>query len=178
MIVYVYADRVELTMKNYGESGTINGITINKDLVPYVTYRTVTHSAEAVTPAPAFSSETVKESIILGDTVKVGVDAPEWYNVYYTLDGTEPTEASASVKDGVIEWKPEAEGEYTIKIAGQEGIRLLSESVAYTFKVVKEDSGVDAEAIEAKVFATQSGISVRDFAGFVKVHNIVGQQSK
>lgn len=178
MIVYVYADRVELTMKNYGESGKFGSITINKDLEPYVSYRTVTHSAEAVTPAPAFSSETVKESIILGDTVKVGIDAPEWYNVYYTLDGTEPTEDAAIVKDGVIEWKPEAEGEYTIKIAGQEGIRLLSESVAYTFKVVKEGAGVDAEAMEAKAFANQSGVSVRDFAGLVKVHNIVGQQSK
>ena len=177
MIVYVYPDRVELKMKNYGESGTINGITVNKDLEPYVSYREVTHSAEAVTLAPAFEAETLKEEVTLGEAVKVGVAAPGWYNVYYTLDGTEPTMASASVKDGVIEWTPEAEGEYTVKIAAQEGIRLLSESVAYTFNV-KKDTGVEAmEPSEGKVYASAAGIAVRNYAGRVKVHNVVGQQS-
>ncbi|MBR2476013.1 MAG: metallophosphoesterase, partial [Bacteroidaceae bacterium] len=51
LMVYVYSDRVELEMKNYGESGTFNGITINQDLTPYVSYRTVTHSDYAVTAA-------------------------------------------------------------------------------------------------------------------------------
>lgn len=177
MIVSVYPDRVELKMKNYGESGTINGITVNKDLEPYVSYREVTHSAEAVTLAPAFEAETLKEEVTLGEAVKVGVAAPGWYNVYYTLDGTEPTMASASVKDGVIEWTPEAEGEYTVRIAAQEGIRLLSESVAYTFNV-KKDTGAEAmEPSEGKVYASAAGIAVRNYAGRVKVHNVVGQQS-
>lgn len=176
MIVSVYPDRVELKMKNYGESGTINGITVNKDLEPYVSYRTVTHSAEAVTPAPTIWGERVDE-VILGEEVTVDVVAPEWYNVYYTLDGTEPNEASATVKDGVIKWTPEAEGEYTIKIAAQEGIRLMSESVAYTFKV---DIAINVDAIEsaaAKAYASAVGIAVRNYTGLVKVHNVVGQQA-
>ena len=41
LMVYVYADRVELHMKNYNRSGTINGITVNKNLAPYISYRKV-----------------------------------------------------------------------------------------------------------------------------------------
>ena len=41
LMVYVYADRVELRMKNYNRSGTINGITVNKNLAPYISYRKV-----------------------------------------------------------------------------------------------------------------------------------------
>ena len=178
MIVYVYEDRVELTMKNYGESGKFGSITINKDLEPYIAYRKVTHSAEAVTAAPSFSAEAGKDAIILGDTAKIAVVAPEWHNVYYTLDGTEPTESSAKVQDGVIEWKPEADGDYTIKIAAQEGVRLLSESVSCVYRVVKDGSGVEAVEAKAEVIASESGVTVRGYAGLVKIHNVVGQQSK
>lgn len=41
LMVYVYPDRVELHMKNYNRSGTINGITVNKNLAPYISYRKV-----------------------------------------------------------------------------------------------------------------------------------------
>lgn len=41
LMVYVYRDRVELHMKNYNRSGTINGITVNKQLAPYISYRNV-----------------------------------------------------------------------------------------------------------------------------------------
>ena len=41
LMVYVYKDRVELHMKNYNKSGTINGITVNKQLAPYISYREV-----------------------------------------------------------------------------------------------------------------------------------------
>ncbi len=41
LMVYVYTDRVELHMKNYNRYGTINGITVNKELAPYVSYRQV-----------------------------------------------------------------------------------------------------------------------------------------
>ena len=62
-------------------------------------------------------------------------------------------------------------------VFAQEGIRLLSESVAYTFNV-KKDTGVEAmEPSEGKVYASAAGIAVRNYAGRVKVHNVVGQQS-
>ena len=41
LMVYVYADRVELHMKNYNKFGTINGITVNQYLTPYISYRKV-----------------------------------------------------------------------------------------------------------------------------------------
>ena len=41
LMVYVYADRVELHMKNYNKYGTINGITVNQYLTPYISYRKV-----------------------------------------------------------------------------------------------------------------------------------------
>lgn len=41
LMIYVYADRVELHMKNYNRSGTINGITVEKELAPYISYRKV-----------------------------------------------------------------------------------------------------------------------------------------
>ena len=48
LMVYVYADRVELHMKNYNKSGTINGITVNKYLVPYISYRDVKDPATSI----------------------------------------------------------------------------------------------------------------------------------
>lgn len=41
LMVYVYRDRVELHMKNYNKSGTINGITVNEELATYTSYRTI-----------------------------------------------------------------------------------------------------------------------------------------
>ena len=41
LMVYVYKDRVELHMKNYNKSGTINGVTVNKQLATYTSYREV-----------------------------------------------------------------------------------------------------------------------------------------
>ena len=48
LMVYVYKDRVELHMKNYNKSGTINGITVNKYLVPYISYRDVKDPATSI----------------------------------------------------------------------------------------------------------------------------------
>ena len=48
LMIYVYKDRVELHMKNYNKSGTINGITVNKYLVPYISYREVKDPATSV----------------------------------------------------------------------------------------------------------------------------------
>ena len=41
LMVYVYADRVELHMKNYNRYGSINNITVNRQLAPYIAYRKV-----------------------------------------------------------------------------------------------------------------------------------------
>ena len=73
LMVYVYSDRVELHMKNYGQSGTFGSITINENLTPYVSYRRVTHSEEAKSAVPAFENKTT-----------TGVDASETdaVNVY------------------------------------------------------------------------------------------------
>lgn len=150
MMVYVYADRVELKMKNYGESGTINGITINKDLTPYISYRTVEHSAEAVTAAPAFSPDVVGGEVELGQPISLGLNVPEWHNVYYTVDGSTPTEASAKAVNGTITWTPESEGEYVVKIAAQEGIKQLSQSVESPKFTVNLAIGVDKLEVEEK----------------------------
>ena len=92
MMIYIYKDRIELKMKNYGESGTINGVTVNTDLEPYIVNREVKHSAEAVTATPAFVDETGGD-VNLGSTVSIKVAAPEWHNIYFTTDGSAPTEA-------------------------------------------------------------------------------------
>ena len=42
LMVYVYADRVVLSMKNYNQTGMLQGITINKELATYTSYRPVT----------------------------------------------------------------------------------------------------------------------------------------
>ena len=131
LIVYVYSDRVELKMKNYGESGTINGITINQDLDPYISYRTVTHSEEAVTVAPTIASE--GGTVATGSEVTVNVTAPEWHNLYYTINGEEPTEESSKAVNGQIKFTPTTAGDYEIKVAAQEGIRLLSASTSVTY---------------------------------------------
>ena len=167
LMVYVYADRVELKMKNYGESGTINGITINEDLIPYVSYRTVEHSAEAVTAAPAFAASVVGGEVVLGQPISLELNVPEWHNVYYTVDGSVPTEASAKVVNGIIQWTPEATGEYVVKIAAQEGVRLLSQSVESPKFVVKNDES-SIESIEVVKEATIYTVTGKTVGGSVK----------
>lgn len=49
MMVYVYDDRVVLQMKNYGETGELNGITIAETPAAFISERNVTHS-EIVEP--------------------------------------------------------------------------------------------------------------------------------
>ncbi|WP_455639709.1 metallophosphoesterase family protein [Parabacteroides sp.] len=44
LMIYVYEDRVILQMKNYGETGTINGITIAETPAPFISERLVTNS--------------------------------------------------------------------------------------------------------------------------------------
>lgn len=44
MMVYIYDDHVFLEVKNYGEYGTFNGITIREKLIPYVVNRKVVRS--------------------------------------------------------------------------------------------------------------------------------------
>lgn len=166
MMVYVYADRVELKMKNYGESGTINGITINKDLTPYISYRTVEHSAEAVTAAPAFSPDVVGGEVELGQPISLELNIPEWHNVYYTIDGSTPTEASAKAVNGTITWTPESEGEYVVKIAAQEGIKQLSQSVESPKFTVNLAIGV--EKLEVNKKATIYTITGKLIQGNVK----------
>ena len=168
MMVYVYADRVELKMKNYGESGTINGITINKDLTPYVSYRTVEHSAEAVTAAPAFSPSVIGGEVELGQTISLELDVPEWHTVYYTVDGSTPTEESSKTVNGTIQWTPETEGEYVVKIAAQEGIKLLSPSVESAKFVVKDDIAIGVDKLEMEKKATIYTITGKAIQGNVK----------
>ena len=134
LMVYVYADRVELKMKNYGDdSGDAyaNGITVKKDLTPYISYRTVTHSEETVTVAPTITSE--GGNVATGSEVTVNVNAPEWHNLYYTINGEEPTEESEKAVNGQIKFTPTSAGDYEIKVAAHEGIRLLSASTSVTF---------------------------------------------
>ena len=42
LMVYVYSDKVVLSMKNYNQTGMLQGITINKELATYTSYRPVT----------------------------------------------------------------------------------------------------------------------------------------
>lgn len=41
MMIYAYQDSIVLKIKNYGEHGTINGITINKNILPYTITRPI-----------------------------------------------------------------------------------------------------------------------------------------
>ena len=136
LMVYVYSDRVELKMKNYGEGDvTSNGITVKQNLDPYISYRTVTHSAEQVTATPVITS--TGGDVAPNTEVTVTVDAPDWHNLYYTTDGTEPTEKSTKVENKQIKFTSPAEGEVTVKVAAQEGIRQISTSASVTYQVVE-----------------------------------------
>ncbi|MBQ3576758.1 MAG: discoidin domain-containing protein, partial [Coprobacter sp.] len=144
LMVYVYADRVELKMKNYGQSGTINGVTVNQDLTPYISYRTVTHSDYAVTAAPTITS--TGDDVNAETEVTVTVDAPEWHNLYYTINGDTPTESSDKVENGQITFTA-TEGEYVVKVVAQEGIRLVSPVAEVTYRVV-DTHGITVSATE------------------------------
>ena len=147
LLVYVYADRVELKMKNYGDDQgdvTVSGITVKKELTPYISYRTVTHSEEAVTAKPIVNS--TGGDINIGSEVAVTVNAPEWHNLYYTINGENPTEESEKVENGKIKFTANAEGSYVVKVAAQEGIRLMSETVEVVYNV-KETYGIKVSVL-------------------------------
>ena len=144
LMVYVYTDRVELKMKNYGQSGTINGVTVNQDLTPYISYRTVTHSDYAVTATPTITS--TGDDVNAETEVTVTVDAPEWHNLYYTINGDTPTESSDKVENGQITFTA-TEGEYVVKVVAQEGIRLVSPVAEVTYRVV-DTHGITVSATE------------------------------
>ena len=138
LMVYVYSDRVELHMKNYGQSGTFGSITINKELTPYTVYRNVKHSEEAKTAVPAFEGET-GGSFKVNTPVSIKVTAPEGVAVYYTTDGSIPTEKSAKADKGVITWTPSVAGDYVVKVAAVEGIRLISDAVQSSVYSIKSN---------------------------------------
>lgn len=46
LMIYVYEDRVVLSMKNYNQTGMLKGVTINKELATYTSYRPVTLYAD------------------------------------------------------------------------------------------------------------------------------------
>ncbi|MEG1644167.1 MAG: chitobiase/beta-hexosaminidase C-terminal domain-containing protein, partial [Bacteroidales bacterium] len=128
----------ELKMKNYGESGTFGSIIINKELTPYVSYRNVKHSEEYKTDVPAFDGETGGKFKV-NTPINVRVKSPDWISVYYTTDGSTPTEKSAKVNNGIITWTPTVVGEYIVKIAAVEGIRLMSDVVQSSRYIINND---------------------------------------
>lgn len=64
LMVYIYPDRITLKMKNYGESGTFNGIHINKELAAYTVYREVRNANGSLT---AIKGVTTEDSTPKGD---------------------------------------------------------------------------------------------------------------
>ena len=167
LMVYVYSDRVELKMKNYGDdSGDAysNGITVKKDLTPYISYRTVTHSDEAVTAKPNVNS--AGGDINNGTEVTISVDAPEWHSLYYTINGENPTEESAKVENGKIKFTANGESSYSVKVAAQEGIRLMSESIEVVYNI-KDTYGITVSVAPAVGGTAQ--LSINDTEGTVTV---------
>ena len=71
MMIYVYSNRIEFHMKNYGESGAIKGakgtVTVNKDLEPYTIFRTI--KRKDITPVEIV-------------TVDNHIDTDVMYNIY------------------------------------------------------------------------------------------------
>ncbi len=57
LMVYIYPNRITLKMKNYGESGTFNGIRINKDLAAYTVYRDVRNANGSLTAIKGVTTE-------------------------------------------------------------------------------------------------------------------------
>lgn len=71
LMIYVYNDRIEMRLKNYGKSGTFTGgkgfegqsVTINEELTPYTIFRTVTLASQQepdgpVVPTPKIYAQT------------------------------------------------------------------------------------------------------------------------
>ena len=89
LMIYVYNDSIVLKMKNYGESGTINGITVNEDLKPYILIRSV----EGAKPA---APRQVTVSVVSNqlDAGSVNILSPE--NEVTTVNTTEPVIVQAS----------------------------------------------------------------------------------
>lgn len=57
MMVYVYSDRLVLQMKNYGETGSVNGVHIAPELEPYTIFRSIEKDPNVNTGADIIESE-------------------------------------------------------------------------------------------------------------------------
>ncbi|MBR2476135.1 MAG: discoidin domain-containing protein, partial [Bacteroidaceae bacterium] len=98
----------------------------------------------AVTAAPTITS--TGDDVSAETEVTVTVDAPEWHNLYYTINGEDPTESSDIVENGQITFTA-TEGEYVVKVVAQEGIRLVSPVSEVTYRVV-DTHGITVSATE------------------------------
>ena len=89
LMVYVYKDRVELHMKNYNKSGTINGITVNKYLVPYISYREVKDPTTAINTVELkdYYAEPVRTVDLNGRNVSEPSSSSVLQKGVYIIDG-------------------------------------------------------------------------------------------
>lgn len=116
LIVYVYKDRVVLQMKNYGETGLLNGITIAETPTPFISERLVSNTGVDYKFAVASENEqegTVKSSHETGsqkENTKITVTAKaldgfvfeKWINEKGNLLSTENPYAFSLTRDTAI----------------------------------------------------------------------------
>ena len=116
LIVYVYKDRVVLQMKNYGETGLLNGITIAETPTPFISERLVSNTGVDYKFAVASENEqegTVKSSHETGsqkENTKITITAKaldgfvfeKWINEKGDLLSTENPYAFSLTRDTAI----------------------------------------------------------------------------
>ena len=85
LMVYVYKDRVELHMKNFNKYGNFSGITVMKNLVPYISYRTVNDVTTGIKGMQVKDSYVERHQVYDLQGRKVGSQLNK--GIYVTEDG-------------------------------------------------------------------------------------------
>lgn len=95
--------------------------------------------SEDSTPIPVFN--TTKTLFKVGSNAKIEVSCSNTSaKIYYTLDGTEPTEASAEITEGFINLDTSSPKTYTVKIAAQASGLTLSRVATATYRIVVDNA--------------------------------------
>lgn len=86
LMIYVYNNRIEFHMKNYGQSGKMtSSITVNKDLIPYTIFREI-HRNKGYDPTQVFTIEKEREQNHKMFNV-YGTPVDETYHGIVIMDG-------------------------------------------------------------------------------------------
>ena len=157
LMVYVYPDRVVLSMKNYNQTGTFGSITINDELATYTSYRPVTlyddstNDYSTQTGQNTLSAQDIKDKADAGELLVSLQNHTTTSNQYVNRKGNTQNTFSTT---GATTWVVEKYGEgYALKdilgnyLKGTSRPAQFTKDIAEATLYMPEDAEADVSGI-------------------------------